>query len=109
MSESSVTIDNAERCAIWAMSRHTSLAIPAIGTVTGSVNFANNALANQGRGRSCSRAFMHRFDNTHKFMTQHALEGHVATYDLQIGVTNTCQQDTYQGFAFHKSRIRILR
>src|SRR5947209_1456345 len=105
MSESSVTIDNAERCAIWAMSRHTSLAIPAIGTVTGSVNFANNALANQGRGRSCSRAFMHRFDNTYKFMPQDTLEGQVATGNFQVGVADTCLQDTYQGFAFYKSRV----
>src|SRR5712691_2588855 len=107
--ECSVAVDDAKCSTLRAMSRHATLAIRAVKTMAGRIYFANDTLANQVGERSCSGAFMHGFGDAYKFVSWHALESHIAACDFQVGVTNTCQQDTYQGFTFHKSRVRIMR
>ncbi len=62
------------------------------------IDFANHALANQGGESSCPRAFMHSFDNTDKCVSQHALEIHIATHNLQVGVADTGLEDLDEGF-----------
>src|SRR6266581_3902327 len=73
----SVAVDNPKRGAMGTMSRHATLAIRAVKTMAGGGDFANDALANQGRESSRSWAFMHSFNDADKFMTYYALEGHV--------------------------------
>src|SRR5579859_345816 len=51
---------------------------------------------------------MHRLDNPHKLMAQDTLKSHVTTHNLQVGVADACQQDTYQGFTLNRFRLRIV-
>src|SRR5690242_3935068 len=90
------------------MRGHVLLAIEAIGTMAGSIDFANNALTYQGCERSCARSFIHRLDNANKFVAQHALKPHVTVHNLQVGVANARQQDTYESFALDQFRLWIV-
>src|SRR5579875_991325 len=105
LSERSVTIDDAQCAAVGAMCRHVLLAIKTISTVAGGIDFANHALADQGGERGGTGAFVHRLDHTNKFMPQHTPKAHIATHDLQVGIANSCQQDTYQGFSIFRGRL----
>src|SRR5947209_3605390 len=80
----SVTVDNTQRGALRAMSRHATLAIRAVKTMASRIYFANDTLANQVGERSCSGAFVDGFDDTNKFMAQNAPKTHIAPHNLQV-------------------------
>src|SRR6266568_4627301 len=90
------------------MGGHAALAGRAVRTMTGGVDLANDTFADQAGERSCSWAALHCFDDAHEFMAQHALEGHIATYNLQVGVANTRVSNANQGFAFNRSWYGIV-
>src|SRR3989442_13732 len=64
----SVAVDNTKRGAMGTMGRHATLAIRAVKTMARRVDFANDALANQRRERTCPGALVHGLDDTDKFM-----------------------------------------
>jgi len=63
-------------------------AIETILAAAGGVNFANNALTNQGPWGRCSGAFMQRFNDADEFVSQGPLESQVAAGDFQVGVAD---------------------
>src|SRR5258707_2058194 len=99
-SERAITIDDTQRAAMGAVSRHVMLAIETIGVTARSVDFANNTLAKQVRGRACTTVFMHRFDDANEFMSRDALEGQVAACDLQVGIADTSLENADEGFSW---------
>src|SRR5581483_3031000 len=106
--EGSIAIDNTQRGTVWAMGGHATLTIETIWTRTGGVDFAYDALAHQGERCTGTRAFMHSFNDANKFMPQDALEGHIATSDLYIGIADTCLYNFYQSFPWLHFRSPIV-
>src|SRR5260221_1345753 len=97
----SVAVDNAERTALGAMGRHTTLAISAIWAVAGSVNLTNDTLPDKVSILFLSYIAMDFFYHTHKLMARNTLKIQIATGDFQVGVADTCKQDVDKGFAIN--------
>src|SRR5260221_13038618 len=97
----SVAVDNAERAAIGAMGRHTTLAISAIWVVAGSVNLTNDTLPDKVSILFLGYMAIDSFHHTHKLMTRNTLKIQIATGDFQVGVADTGKQDADKSFAIN--------
>jgi hypothetical protein len=89
--------------------KDTTLTVETIRTATSGVYFSNDALTYQVVILFLSLITIDFLHYAYKFMSWHSLKAHIALDNLQVGVADTGQQDTDQGFAFHKGRVRILR
>src|SRR5690349_12914152 len=87
--EGTVAVDDAQCCAIGAMCGHATLAIPAIRLVAGSVNVTYYTFSGQMSIAFPGVIAVDFFYDTNKFMAEYPLKAHIASYDLQIGVTDT--------------------
>jgi hypothetical protein len=95
--EGSVPIENAEHSAIRAVALQLLFTVLAVSASC--VDFAYHSL-------SYERMVVRSFDDANEFMTQDSSESEIPSCDFEVGVANTCLQESDKSFATVSRRLR---